>query len=132
MSNGFRFPDARDAAYPKATIGNQQYMRLEPGRDLYPAGYFNERKRGPDGAGPTGPLDKASRANNMRDGINRNLIHTQLAARVNVTRYILPLKLPGVFAFPDMLEVRKTFVSGDVMFALRYTCLLYTSPSPRD
>lgn len=125
-NNGFRMPNASDPPFTKSVINSRQYMQMTPGRDLYPAGYFNEHKRERDGAGPTGTLlTKAQRANNMRDGINRNLIHTQLAARVNVTRYILPLKLPGVFAFPDMLEVRKTFVSGDVMFALRYTSAMF-------
>ena len=124
--SSFRFPNGRDAAYPKAVIGSKQYMHMAPTRDLYPAGFFNERKRGRDG-GPTEALaDKAPRANNMRDGINRNLIHTQLAARVNVTRYILPLKLPNVFASPGTIEVKKTFVSGDVMFALRYTSAMFT------
>ena len=126
MSSAFRMPDANDAARSKAIINSRQFMQLQPSRDLYPAGYFNERKREREGAGPMGTLlDKAPRANSMRDGINRNLIHTQLAARVNVTRYILPLKLPGVFAFPEMLEVKKTFVSGDVMFALRYTSAMF-------
>lgn len=125
--SSFRFPDARDAAYPKAVIGSQQFMQMAPTRDLYPAGYFNERKRDRDGAGPTGALlDKAPRANSMRDGINRNLIHTQLAARVNVTRYILPLKLPNVYGSPGAIEVKKTFVSGDAMFALRYTAAMFT------
>jgi hypothetical protein len=125
MSN-FPFPDRRDAALSKAVIGSQQYMQMTPTRDLYPSGFFNERKRGREG-GPTETLaEKAPRANNMRDGINRNLIHTQLAARVNVTRYILPLKLPNVFASPGSIEVKKTFVSGDVMFALRYTSAMFT------
>jgi hypothetical protein len=124
--SSFRFPDWRDAARSKAVIGSQQYMQMTPTRDLYPAGFFNERKRGRDG-GPTETLaEKAPRANNMRDGINRNLIHTQLAARVNVTRYILPLKLPNVFASPGSIEVKKTFVSGDAMFALRYMPAMFT------
>ena len=124
--SSFRFPDARDAASSKAVIGSQQYMHMTPSRDLYPSGFFNERKRARD-EGPTGTLaDKAPRANSMRDGINRNLIHTQLAARVNVTRYILPLKLPNVFGSPGAIEVKKTFVSGDAMFALRYTSAMFT------
>ena len=93
---------------------------------LFPSGYFNELKRDRDGNGPTSTLlGKAARNTNMSDGINRNLMQTQPGLRINVTRYIIPLKFPSQLGNAGEVHATKTFVSGDVMFALRYTEALY-------
>jgi len=87
---------------------------------MYPSGFFNASTSG----GPMSLLQSRGPKQNMLEGKgteNLQRTQTQNALRANLTRLVLPIKIPEAFGQPGDRHIYRTFVSGDAMFSLRLT-----------
>lgn len=95
-------------------------LRHEQVQHMYPSGFFNASTSG----GPMSLLQSSGPKQNKLEGKgteNLQRTQTQNVLRANLTRLVLPIKIPEAFGQPGDRHIYRTFVSGDVMFSLRLT-----------
>ncbi len=99
-------------------IGARAGLR-NPAQSMFPPGSFDAKANA-----PTQTLQAGGSALNKLEGKparHNEISQTQTNLRANITRLIVPISLPQPFGILGTRQVYRTFVSGDVVFALRAT-----------
>ena len=99
-------------------IGGRAGLR-NPAQSLFPPGSFDAKANT-----PTQTLQAGGSVLNKLEGKparHNEISQTQTNLRANITRLIVPISLPQPFGILGTRQVYRTFVSGDVVFALRAT-----------
>ena len=99
-------------------IGARAGLR-NPAQSMFPPGSFDAKANT-----PTQTLQAGGSALNKLEGKparHNEISQTQTNLRANITRLIVPISLPQPFGILGTRQVYRTFVSGDVVFALRAT-----------
>lgn len=98
-------------------IGARAGLR-NPAQSMLPPGSFDAKANT-----PTQTLLAGSALNKLegKPARHNEISQTQTNLRANITRLIVPISLPQPFGILGKRQVYRTFVSGDVVFALRAT-----------